>query len=252
MIRPLFSFFGAKWRLAPKYPPPAHRTIVEPFAGSAGYSCRYPDRRVILVERDPVIAALWRWLIRVPQREVLALPMLGPGQTVPTDLCDEARSLIGFWCNKGCSAPRRRVSGWGARYPRKVWNPLLRERVASGVARIRHWTVIEGEYDEAPDVRATWFIDPPYVGRSIGDGRPAGDLYRFGARRIDYDRLGRWARRRHGLVIACEAAGAAWLPFRPFAHARATPRTYGVGRISEEAVWISSEHGVQLPLPEVA
>ncbi len=60
MIRPFFSYFGAKWRLAPRYPAPAHRTIVEPFAGSAGYACRYPDHRVILVERDPVIAALLR------------------------------------------------------------------------------------------------------------------------------------------------------------------------------------------------
>ncbi len=248
MIRPLFSFFGAKWRLAPRYPPPEHRTIVEPFAGSAGYACRYPDRRVILVERDPTIAALWRWLISVPSEEVLALPLLGPGQTVPEDLRAEARTLVGFWCNKGCSAPRRRVSGWGTRYPSKVWNERIRSRVATDVQRIRHWTLIEGSYRDAPDVRATWFVDPPYVGRTIRGGKPAGDLYRFGSRRIDYVDLGRWCRSRRGLVIACEAVGADWLPFRLFADAQSTPRTHGVGRTTEEAVWISSEHGQQLEL----
>lgn len=262
MIRPLFSFFGAKWRLAPRYPRPAHATIVEPFAGSAGYSCRYPDRRVILVERDPTIAALWRWLIRVPATEVLALPLLDVGLTVPADLCPEARTLIGFWCNKAATYPRRRITGtWGAKYPNQFWGENIRARVARDVERIRHWTVIEGDYTAAPDVRATWFVDPPYVGRarvskyrggSATEHRAVGDRYRFGTRRIDYAELGRWCRRRKGLVIACEAQGATWLDFRHFVHAKSTTTSAGVGRTTEEVVWISSEHGVQLPLAGVA
>jgi hypothetical protein len=50
-LKPFFSYFGAKWRLAPKYPPPLHRTIVELFAGSACYATSYADREVILVEK---------------------------------------------------------------------------------------------------------------------------------------------------------------------------------------------------------
>lgn len=50
------------------------------------------------------------------------------------------------------------------------------------------------------------------------------------------------------IVEPCEASGATWLPFRPFATAKAT----GGARTTEEVVWISSEHGVQLRLPEVA
>jgi hypothetical protein len=62
--------------------------IIEPFAGSAGYATGYPDREVVLVERAPHIAALWRWLISASVDEVdpyssagapdLALP---PAQT---------------------------------------------------------------------------------------------------------------------------------------------------------------------------
>lgn len=262
MIRPLFSFFGGKWRLAPRYPAPAHRTIVEPFAGSAGYSCRYPDRRVVLVERDPTIAALWRWLISVPSAEVLALPLLEPGRVVPDSVRPEAAALIGFWCNKAATYPRRRITGtWGERYPRQFWGPHIRARVARDVERIRHWKIIEGDYTAAPDVRATWFVDPPYVGRQVvsryrGGGalerRAVGDRYRFGTRSIDYAELGRWSRQRRGLVIACEAAGADWLDFRHFTWAKSTTTSAGIARTTEEAVWISSEHGVQLPLLGVA
>jgi hypothetical protein len=48
-LRPFFGYYGGKWRDAVKhYPPPEHTRIVEPFAASAGYSLRYPDRKVIL------------------------------------------------------------------------------------------------------------------------------------------------------------------------------------------------------------
>jgi len=58
-VRSFFYFYGGKWLAAPRYPAPRYDTIIEPFAGSAGYSLRYPDKRVVLVERDPKIAATW-------------------------------------------------------------------------------------------------------------------------------------------------------------------------------------------------
>ena len=75
-LRPFFGFYGGKWRDAPKhYPAPLHDSIVEPFAGSAGYSVRYPTRNVILGERDPVIYGVWDYLIHVPAREIIPAPM---------------------------------------------------------------------------------------------------------------------------------------------------------------------------------
>src|SRR5688500_5758691 len=44
-MRPFLSFYGAKWRSAPWYGPPTHDVVVEPFAGSAGYSAYYGVRR---------------------------------------------------------------------------------------------------------------------------------------------------------------------------------------------------------------
>jgi len=107
-LRPFFSFFGGKWTLSTRYPAPAYPTIVEPFAGSAGYSTRFADRDVILVEREPVVASLWRWLISVSVEEVMALP-LDPEKRFA--LRPEACALIGglntevVWTNEATSPP---------------------------------------------------------------------------------------------------------------------------------------------------
>lgn len=241
MIRPLFSFYGAKWRVAPRYPSPRHSTIVEPFAGSAGYSCRYHDLSVVLVERDPIIASVWRYVIGASRADILSLPLMDPGQdAADLPVCQEARWLIGFWLNAATSAPRRHMSRWGRDSPWRFWGPEIRERVANDAAQIGHWRVIEGGYESAPHIEATWFVDPPYCGatkasRYTGGGpivhAPAGDRYRFGAKRIDFSELGRWCRMRRGQTIVCEGPGADWLPFAPFGDVK------GQSGTSKELVW---------------
>ncbi len=62
MIRPFFSFYGSKWRDAPRHYP-AYSSIIEPFAGSAGYALRYADLQVTLCDADPVIVGVWSYLI---------------------------------------------------------------------------------------------------------------------------------------------------------------------------------------------
>lgn len=106
-LGPLFYFFGGKFRSSPRYPAPAHDCIVEPFAGSAGYAMRHHERDVVLVERDPQIAALWRWLVAVDADEVRSLPDVDVGQDIrKLPISDPAKSLIGFWSNKGHALPR--------------------------------------------------------------------------------------------------------------------------------------------------
>lgn len=231
-MRPFFSYFGSKWTLAPAYPPPEHAMVIEPFAGSAGYATRYADREVILVERFPQLAALWRWLIGVSVDEVMALPL----DVEKTDgLRDEAKSLIGFWCARGRVRPANTArSRWmtSGRWPSSFWGERIRQRTAEQVQRIRHWRVIEGDYTSAPDVEATWFIDPPYIGAR-----------HYLARVADYDALGEWCRRRRGLTVVCEQSGATWLPFTPFRTAKSLTHESYV-----EVAWISGRQRHQLPL----
>ena len=71
---PFWCYYGGKFRAAPRYPKPAYGTIIEPFAGAAGYALRYPDLEVILVERYAVVAEMWRYLIGTTPEDVRRIP----------------------------------------------------------------------------------------------------------------------------------------------------------------------------------
>lgn len=101
----------------------------------------------------------------------------------------------------------------GLRYPTTV-RPWVRRSfnwsrnvAVRSQAVARSYRYIEGDYADAPDIEATWFIDPPY--QRVAKG------YTYGASDIDFDVLAEWCRSRRGQVIVCEQEGADWLPFRP-------------------------------------
>lgn len=229
---PFWKYYGGKYRSALRYPRPMFYTIVEPFAGAAGYSLRYHDRRVILVEKYPVVAGVWRYLIATPSSEILRIPLVEHTDALPAWCPQEARALVGFCLNNAKTAPAtklsagmRRMAESGAHGGRYGWTEEQRKLVATQVDYIRHWRIIEGDYTQAPRVVATWFIDPPYQGRP-------GSHYVYGSKQIDYSRLGTWCRTRLGQVIACESEGATWLPFKPLCQA------HSIGaRASQEAIW---------------
>jgi site-specific DNA-adenine methylase len=239
-LRPFFGFYGGKWRDAPKhYDAPCHDTVVEPFAGSAGYSVRFADQNVILGEVDEVIYGVWHYLIHAPADEIRAIPDLEPGQTV-ADLAipQEARWLVGFWLNRGASRPRTAPSAWMRQKirPGSFWGERARGTIASQVDRIRHWRVYNCSYETiGSHVRgeATWFVDPPY--------QKQGKHYHHGADAIDFSSLGSWCRNRPGQVIVCENEGADWMPFS----ALAPVKTTRADSRSVEVVWTSDDDGVR-------
>ena len=226
-LRPFFPYYGSKWNTARYYPKPAHVLVVEPFAGSAGYATFYDAPRAILIDADPIIAGLWKYLLRVTPAEVLALPELPEiGESVDDHpLPDEAKWLIGFWLNRGSAQPKKSRTAYSARTDKSQlnWGRRAKERIASQLDGIRNWAVECSPYTSAPVVEATWFIDPPY-----GD---KGKFYRYPF--TEFDALGEWCRRQRGQVIACENVGATWLPFHALGSFKSTK-----GR-SEEAVWES-------------
>lgn len=225
-LRPFFPFYGSKWRCARLYPAPEHATVIEPFAGAAGYATYYGARNVVLVDVDPVLCALWLYLIHASEDEILRLPDLSVGDDVHDKVkTPEERALLGFWINKGSSAPHRRVNQFSTRSDKGqlVWGAKVRTRIASQLHAIRHWTVVHGRYQNVDAPQATWFVDPPYVDK--------GRYYRH--RDVDYAHLAQWCTQRRGQVIACENAGAAWLPFVPLAPIKSTKG------VSHEVVWLN-------------
>ena len=234
-LRPFWRYYGGKFRAAPRYPTPEHNTIIEPFAGGAGYSLRYPDLRVILVEKYPVVAEMWRYLIHVSEEEIRRIPVNPRSiDELPAWVPLPARHLIGWWFNNAVASPRTTLSAGRiklAEMGRKMegWTEATRDRVASQLRAIRHWEIIEGDYTDAPYVEATWFVDPPY-------NNAVGRHYKHGPDRIDYAALGEWCQNRPGQVLVCENEGAKWLPFRPFVTLKA-----GVnGKGSHEVLWSST------------
>jgi site-specific DNA-adenine methylase len=231
-LRPFFGYFGGKWRDALRnYPAPQHGTIVEPFAGSAGYSLRYPAKRVILCEIDSTLAGIWDYLISVSAEEVRAIPDVPLDGTVDDlDLPPEAKALVGMWLNRGVARPRRSPSKWmrDRIRPGSFWGERVRQTIASQLEHIRHWEIHNCDYQKVPVAdEATWFIDPPYVG--------AGHHYRHGASALDFSDLATWCRARPGQVIVCENEGADWLPFRHLGSFKTTRS----GRHSKEVYWLN-------------
>lgn len=228
ILRPFWRYYGGKWRAAPRYPKPQYDTIIEPFAGSAGYSLRYPDREVILVEKYHVIAEIWRWLIGVSADEVMAIPAVDAVADLPEWVPQAARWLVGMCMRPQSTRPsavlaevlRRRKHS-----PVEGWTLEMRARVAAQVGCIRHWKIIEGDYTLAPDIEATWFVDPPYQGKP-------GRRYVCSMAKLDFSELATWCRSLGRQTIVCESTSATWIPFVPFGETRGM-----TGAPSREAIW---------------
>ena len=218
LLRPFWRYYGGKWRSAPRYPPPQCPTIVEPFAGAAGYSMRHHERKVILLDAYPVVREVWRFLIAAKASEIRAIPTVRHVEELPASTSCGARNLVGFCMNDGAAVPCKTMSSaqrWQEERGSEIqgWSAVRRDMIAYQVKFIRHWKVVDGDYTSAPDIEATWFIDPPY-------STPAGRLYKHNT--IDYEALGAWCMSRRGQVIACDGSGAKWAPFSSMGRGRHT------------------------------
>lgn len=233
ILRPFFSYYGAKFRMARKIGAPQRDMIIEPFAGSACYSCYWgATKDVILIDVNPIVTGLWRYLIKVQEKEIMHLP-------VNIDCVDnlkvpqEAKWLIGFWFNKGAVSPATKRSNWARRSMSDhtvclTWSSTVRTRIAAQLKHIRHWQVCEGSYHDAPDIEAHWHIDPPY--------QQAGYYYKYND--IDYEELGSWCKARKGFVQVFENSDADWLPFKSFSHTIGSHNKRNPSKlISKEAIF---------------
>ena len=228
-MKPMFSYFGSKYLLAKHYGPPLTDLVIEPFAGSAAYSLYHNAPKALLIDRFEEIVGIWQFLITVSESEIRSLP-LDFDHVDDLAIPQEAKWLLGYWIKKGSVTAGKSRTAWARQYRYspdcKVWGEPARERIASQLHGIRDWKAVLGSYEDAPDLRATWFVDPPY---SV-----AGKHYKHSA--VDYGRLAEFCQSRKGQTVVCENTGADWLPFREFRKVRGAFGHKRTG-ISSEVVW---------------
>lgn len=202
----MFSYYGSKSKIVDYYPPPKHKRIIEPFAGSAKYALKYWQNDVLLVDKYEAIINVWQYLKTANKKEILNLPILKPKEDLRNfkTLSDEEKLLIGFCINPGSISPKNVQSGTG-RFA-KYWQEN-RNIIADNLYKIKHWEIKLGSYDEIGNIEATWFVDPPY---EFG-----GEHYKESNKNIDFNKLSEWCKSRNGQVIVCENTKAKWMNFKP-------------------------------------
>jgi len=197
----MFSYYGSKSKIVDYYPPPKHKKIIEPFAGSARYSLKYWQNDVTLIDKYPVIVAIWNYLINATKKDILDLPDLKEGDKVDNyNISDVEKWLIGFCINGGSAQPKKTAKSYN------TWGEA-KNRIANDLHKVKHWKAIECSYEDLENEEATWFIDPPY--------KFGGEWYVKSTKHIDFDKLADWCKTRNGHVIVCENTKADWLPFKP-------------------------------------
>lgn len=217
----MFPYFGRKARTAHKFPAPRFPLVIEPFAGSLSYSLHYRPEQAIGIERDERVVAMWHRLLTAS-----GLDPAPPVGSKTDDLLVKVCSYSEHALTSGTLTVTTRMV--------RDWAGVHRNAAAVAPWAAVHTRYQQGTYADAPDVEATWFIDPPYQ-KANRRG------YKYGGSSVDFKHLAEWVRSRRGQVIVCEQQGADWMPFRPLASI-ATHR----GSVSQEVIWLNS-HG---PLPE--
>jgi hypothetical protein len=183
--------------------------VIEPFAGSMGYTLYHRPKAALGIERDSRVVALWQRL--VVQLGPLVEPRLG-------ERTDDLLVKLCAYSNASLVVADMLVTERMLREFKLAVKRLERDRPYAATLAYQ-W----GSYADAPDVEATWFIDPPYQ-------KPSGR--RYVSLLPDYAELAGWVRSRRGQVIVCEQAGADWMPFRPLCDVQSLNN-----KVSREVVW---------------
>jgi len=218
-LKNMFSYYGSKSKIVDYYPPPKHKKIIEPFAGSARYSLKYWEYDITIVDKYDVVINIWKWLQSASEKDVRSLPTLYKGEDIrELNLTEPEKQFLGMLAGVASTSPRWKVSEYASiQNGRK--NQL--KRIADQLYKIRHWEIIFGNYNKIENKEATWFVDPPY---QFGG-------HAYVENKIDFNQLADWCKTRNGQVIVCENIKATWMDFKPIKN------LHGAMSETVEAIW---------------
>jgi DNA adenine methylase len=221
--RPVLRYHGGKWRLAPWIiaQMPEHKVYVEPFGGAASVLMRKPrSRGEIYNERDGNIVNVFRVLRDREKanqlRELLRLTpfardefdasYLPPRNDVDAAHKTIVRSFMGFSTDattRGCRTGFRANKSSG-KTPATEWAnyadslDFFVERLRGVIIENRNAMDIIAAQDHTDTL---FFVDPPYVSSTRGDGQKHGYAYEFSDH--DHRNLAMLLRQLKGRVLLC-------------------------------------------------
>jgi site-specific DNA-adenine methylase len=224
----MFSYYGSKSKIIHLYPPPQYDTIIEPFAGSARYALKYWDRNIIINEKYEKVYRIWKYLQSCSYSDIISLPNMAEYKDDLRNykLCNEERWLIGYCIAEGKSRPANIVQKRNSWANNKV-------KIAYNLYKIKFWDIRHGDYRDIENLKATWFIDPPY--------QYGGYDYTHSSLSIDFNNLSQWCKNRQGQIIVCENTKADWLDFKPM------KKMQGSVYLTTEAIWTNqpTSYGIE-------
>ncbi len=108
----MFSYYGSKSKIVDYYPPPKHKKIIEPFAGSARYSLKYWMNDVILNDKYKTVIDVWEYLRQVSETELLQLCKLNLTYRLSDIVAKESieYKFLGFLTQAGQGSPADTLS----------------------------------------------------------------------------------------------------------------------------------------------
>lgn len=210
----MFYYFGRKGVSAKSYPAPAYPLVIEPFAGSMAYSLHYRPPFAIGIDADARVAALWHRLTAMTVDDIREHPAPVLGERTD-DLWHQLGEASNSSLRKNFRTANELLVG---RFEQQRRLALRHHKYAQQNIIYKH-----GDYRDAPDVEASWFVDAPYFGVDGYKHRP------------DFEQLARWVRARRGQVIVCEGEGAEWLEFVEHARPRSIGNTHHA-----ELIWTAN------------
>jgi len=229
----MFSYYGSKSKIVRRYPAPQEGLIIEPFAGSARYALLYFDREVLLIDKYDRLINIWLWLQKASEGDILGLPDIPANLDTIKWLSDAERDFCGFQWNPSNQYPCNKIGQFRNR-DAKYWQSV-RAKTAKQLFKIRHWDIRVGDYSDAPPVKATWFIDPPY--------QKGGEKYKFGTKHLNFNHLRSWIEERQGQKIVCENSSATWMDFTPLVSIQGAKNTNTL-----ECIWTGEFRSQQMCL----
>ena len=224
-MKPFFKYFGSKYRMARYYGWPQYDTVIEPFAGSACYSVYWEPKNVLLYDKDENVCDMWDYLINCSIDDIKKLPDWIESMEQIFEYSNAEQHLLCryIYQSPGKNIPKKSNLGFYKRfvavnrdgYPdpdnkytnRTEWSPKIKDKLINQKSLIKNWKVQNVSYENIPDTKAHWFIDPPYNNSNLAD------KYVHSYKDIDYTHLAKWCASRTGYVSVCEKGGATWLPF---------------------------------------